>query len=94
MSIKVEKREFLNKDPNYLESVFYSVDVTEGIWPDMHLKISDGSDSLYFDVSGMDRKSLNESLGTVVSLHKALGEFIDLVKENQTEILKAYAAKS
>ena len=94
MTIKVEKREFLNKDANDLNSICYSLNIEEGGWPDLSFKINDGNDSVYYAVYGTDRKTLNESLGTLVNLHKALGEFIDLVKENQTEILKAYAARS
>ncbi len=94
MSINVKKREFLSKNSGDLKSVCWEVsmpEVTEEYsYPNMTFKISDGSDVLYFEVWGKTKKELNDSLGELVALRDHLDDFIELIKDNQVDILKAY----
>jgi len=92
MGFKISKREFLEKDSNSLSAVTYEFgyDTNENYtYPDASLKISDGSDSVYFDMYFGSKKDLKDSLDKFVKMRDALDEFIEVVTEHQVDALKA-----
>lgn len=93
MTIKVQKREFLSKKADDVTSVSWEVVVpdtnAEYEYPNMIFKISDGGKMIYLEVYGNTKGELNESLGEIVALRDNLDEFIELIKDNQKDILKA-----
>jgi hypothetical protein len=94
MSFKISKREFLEKDNYSLSSITYNFNYggnsgSDYTYPNASLKISDGSDTVYFDLFFENKKDLKESLDKFVKMRDALDEFIKVVTEHQTDALKA-----
>lgn len=88
MAITVEERAFLNKDKDSIDAYSYNINIGNG-YPDAYFQISINGESLYMETIFHSRKDLNESLHKFIVLRDALDDFISLVKENQTEGLKA-----